>query len=147
MTFTASTKERGCEETDDLECCCSVLMVSNGAKIILEEAAARELARLFLRPANHAASEDFTGTGRLATFSFRILLVAASFGLLDGITETVFPLMGAVAMKITNRTANVWEILPTISETLGCGYKFDVDAVLQLDLRLLWLENGDSPFG
>lgn len=53
-----SINERGSVETD-LECCCSVLMVSNGAKIILEEAAARELARLFFRPDNHAASADF----------------------------------------------------------------------------------------
>lgn len=45
-----------------LECCCNVLMVSNGARISLEHPAAKALARLFLTPLSHAASGFNTGT-------------------------------------------------------------------------------------
>jgi len=81
-------------------------MVSNGAKIILEEAAARELARLFFRPDNHAASEGFEGPWSVATFWFRIRLALASLGLLDGITDTVLALPGVVAKHVSNNKNN-----------------------------------------
>ena len=46
---------------DDLECCCNVFMVSKGASIIFDEAAARELAILFLTPPSQAVSDFFGG--------------------------------------------------------------------------------------
>ena len=120
MTCAASINDRGFDEAEDLECCCSVLMVSNGAKINLEEAAAKELARLFLRPDNHAASEGFEETGSLATLGFRILFVAASFGLLDGIAATVLALMGVLdAMRTTNSKVNMLENFAIVTETFG----------------------------
>ena len=92
-------------------------MVSNGAKIILEEAAARELARLFLRPDIHAVSVDVGGAGNVVAFWFRILLTEESFGLLDGIAETAFALMGVVAVTRTSNMVNMWKILVILSKT------------------------------
>ena len=56
----------GFAEAEDLECCCKVLIVSKGANMILEQAAAKPLAKAFLSPTSQAGSAK--------TLSFRILL-------------------------------------------------------------------------
>lgn len=109
-------------------------MVSNGAKINLEEAAARELARLFLRPDNHAASEGFEGPGSVPTFWFRILSALASLGLLEGITDTVLALMCLVAKHASNTKNNRWAVLVIFSCSFGYGL-----GKLQRAMSLLWL--------
>jgi hypothetical protein len=73
-------------------------MVSKGAKMIFEEAAAMILARLFLRPLTHAAS-DWLGTAE--NFWSRILLGAAMCGLLERINDGI--LASAVVALIMSK--------------------------------------------
>jgi hypothetical protein len=86
-TWPASIKVKGLADTEDREYCCKVLMVSKGAKMIFDEAAAMTPAKLFLMPLTHAAS-DLLGTA--ANFWYRILLgEAAMCGLLEGINDGI----------------------------------------------------------
>jgi hypothetical protein len=48
--------DNGTADAEDREYCCKVLMVSRGASIILEQPAAKALAKLFFMPTTHAAS-------------------------------------------------------------------------------------------
>jgi hypothetical protein len=98
-TWPASIKVKGLPDTADREYCCKVLMVSKGAKMIFEEAAAMTLARLFFMPLTHAASDLF---GTAANFWSRILLGAAMYGLLEGINDRI--LASAIVVLIMSKS-------------------------------------------